>query len=36
LPARFVAVLERFLEETEPAQWSSEKWRSRLTAAAGA
>jgi pimeloyl-ACP methyl ester carboxylesterase len=33
LPARFVAVLERFLEETEPAQWSSEKWRLRLTAA---
>jgi pimeloyl-ACP methyl ester carboxylesterase len=33
LPARFVAVLERFLEETEPAQWSSEQWRSRLTAA---
>jgi pimeloyl-ACP methyl ester carboxylesterase len=30
LPARFVAVLERFLEETEPAQWSSERWRSRL------
>jgi pimeloyl-ACP methyl ester carboxylesterase len=33
LPARFVAVLERFLEETEPAQWSSERWRSRLAAA---
>jgi pimeloyl-ACP methyl ester carboxylesterase len=31
-PARFVAVLERFLQETEPAQWSSERWRSRLTA----
>ncbi len=30
VPARFVAVLERFLEETEPAQWSSEQWRSRL------
>jgi pimeloyl-ACP methyl ester carboxylesterase len=29
-PARFVAVLERFLEETQPAQWSSEQWRSRL------
>src|ERR1700733_7564489 len=27
VPARFVAVLERFLEETEPAQWSSERWR---------
>ena len=33
VPARFVAVLERFLEETEPAKWSSEQWRSRLTAA---
>ncbi|HTA32682.1 MAG TPA: alpha/beta fold hydrolase [Solirubrobacteraceae bacterium] len=32
VPARFVAVLERFLEETEPAHWSSEQWRSRLTA----
>jgi pimeloyl-ACP methyl ester carboxylesterase len=35
-PARFVAVLERFLEENEPAQWSSARWRSRLTAAGGA
>jgi pimeloyl-ACP methyl ester carboxylesterase len=32
-PGRFVAVLERFLEETEPARWSSAQWRSRLTAA---
>jgi|SRR5580692_8173971 pimeloyl-ACP methyl ester carboxylesterase len=32
LPARFIAALERFLEETEPAQWSSERWRARLTA----
>ncbi len=32
-PARFVAVLERFLEETQPAQWSTEQWRERLTAA---
>ncbi len=32
-PARFVAVLERFLEETEPAQWNTERWRERLTAA---
>ena len=32
-PARFVASLERFLEEVEPAQWSSEQWRSRLTGA---
>ncbi len=30
-PGRFVAVLERFLEETEPARWSSEQWRARLT-----
>ena len=29
-PARFVAVLERFLEETEPAQWDSKRWRTRL------
>ncbi len=29
-PARFVAVLERFLEETEPAQWDSSRWRTRL------
>ncbi len=33
VPARFVAVLERFVEETEPAQWSSAEWRSRLIAA---
>jgi pimeloyl-ACP methyl ester carboxylesterase len=31
-PGRFVAVLERFLEETEPAQWSNERWRARLAA----
>jgi pimeloyl-ACP methyl ester carboxylesterase len=36
VPARFVAVLERFLGETEPAQWSSELWRSRLTASGDA
>jgi len=35
-PARFVAVLERFLEETEPAEWSSERWRSRLIATGAA
>jgi pimeloyl-ACP methyl ester carboxylesterase len=29
-PARFVAVLERFVAETEPAQWSTERWRARL------
>jgi pimeloyl-ACP methyl ester carboxylesterase len=30
-PARFVAVLERFLAEAEPAQWDNERWRARLT-----
>ncbi len=30
-PGRFVAVLERFLGETEPAQWSTERWRARLS-----
>ncbi len=34
-PGRFVAVLERFLAETEPAQWDHEQWRARLTAAGG-
>jgi len=32
-PARFVAVLERFLAQTEPARWDTEQWRARLTAA---
>ena len=32
-PGRFVAVLERFLAETEPAQWDDEQWRAQLTAA---
>jgi pimeloyl-ACP methyl ester carboxylesterase len=32
-PGRFVAVLERFLADTEPAQWDTERWRGRLTAA---
>jgi pimeloyl-ACP methyl ester carboxylesterase len=32
-PGRFVAVLERFLAETEPAQWDAKQWRGRLTAA---
>jgi pimeloyl-ACP methyl ester carboxylesterase len=32
-PGRFVAVLEQFLAETEPAQWDTEQWRARLTAA---
>jgi len=30
LPERFVAVLERFIAETEPAQFDSEQWRGRL------
>jgi pimeloyl-ACP methyl ester carboxylesterase len=33
-PGSFVAVLERFLDEVEPAQWSTERWRARLTSAA--
>jgi pimeloyl-ACP methyl ester carboxylesterase len=32
-PGRFVAVLERFLAETEPAQWDIKQWRGRLTGA---
>ena len=32
-PGRFVAVLERFLGDTAPAQWSTEQWRARLSAA---
>ena len=32
-PARFVATLEEFLSETEPAQWDTEQWRARLAAA---
>jgi pimeloyl-ACP methyl ester carboxylesterase len=31
-PERFVAVLERFLAETEPALWQTERWRARLSA----
>jgi len=34
-PARFVAVLERFLAETEPARWDNGEWRSRLSPSAG-
>ena len=34
-PARFVAVLERFLEETEPAQFDVEQWRARFQAVLG-
>jgi pimeloyl-ACP methyl ester carboxylesterase len=33
-PGRFVAVLERFLAETEPALWDDEGWRARLAEAA--
>ncbi|HEY2650490.1 MAG TPA: alpha/beta fold hydrolase [Solirubrobacteraceae bacterium] len=29
-PGRFVAVLERFLAETEPAQFDSEEWRAQF------
>jgi pimeloyl-ACP methyl ester carboxylesterase len=31
-PGRFVAALERFLAETEPAEWNTKRWRARLTA----
>ncbi len=31
-PSRFVAVLERFLAETEPAQFDREEWQARLQA----
>ena len=30
LPGRFIAVLERFITETEPARFDSEQWRERL------
>jgi pimeloyl-ACP methyl ester carboxylesterase len=33
-PGRFIAVLERFLEETEPAQFDTEEWRARHRTAA--
>jgi len=33
-PGRFIAVLERFLRETEPARFDPDEWRARLTAAA--
>jgi pimeloyl-ACP methyl ester carboxylesterase len=29
-PGRFAAVLERFIDETEPAQFDAEEWRARL------
>jgi pimeloyl-ACP methyl ester carboxylesterase len=34
-PERFVMVLERFLAETEPAQFDAQTWRARLRASAG-
>ena len=33
-PARFVAALEAFVRDTEPARWSTEEWRARLQGAA--
>ena len=33
-PARFVAVLDRFLEETEPARFDQEEWSARFQAIA--
>ena len=33
-PGRFVAVLERFLEQTEPAQFDARQWRARFRPAA--
>jgi pimeloyl-ACP methyl ester carboxylesterase len=35
-PGRFVAVVERFLAETEPAARDAAQWRARLTAASAA
>jgi pimeloyl-ACP methyl ester carboxylesterase len=32
-PGRFIAALERFLRETEPAEFDREQWRARLQAA---
>ena len=34
-PARFVEVLERFLEQTKPAPFDAREWRARLRAASG-
>jgi pimeloyl-ACP methyl ester carboxylesterase len=33
-PGRFIAVLERFLRETEPARFDRDEWRARIRAAA--
>jgi pimeloyl-ACP methyl ester carboxylesterase len=30
-PGRFVAVLDRFLADTQPAAWDTKRWRTRLT-----
>jgi hypothetical protein len=32
-PLRFIAVLERFLDETEPASFDREEWLARLKTA---
>jgi pimeloyl-ACP methyl ester carboxylesterase len=34
-PARFVQVLERFLEQTEPARFDAREWRARIQTVAG-
>jgi len=34
-PGHFVEVLDRFLTETEPAQWNTAQWRARLAPADG-
>jgi pimeloyl-ACP methyl ester carboxylesterase len=34
MPERFIAVLERFIAENEPARFDSEQWRGRLRAVA--
>jgi pimeloyl-ACP methyl ester carboxylesterase len=34
-PGRFIAVLERFLEETEPAHFDRDEWRARFKAVDG-
>jgi pimeloyl-ACP methyl ester carboxylesterase len=31
VPGRFVAVLDRFLADTQPAAWDTKSWRTRLT-----
>jgi pimeloyl-ACP methyl ester carboxylesterase len=35
-PARFVTVLERFIEETQPARFNAREWRARFRATADA